>query len=264
MADVTYDIDSVCEEYEEFRGANNVGPDSVRIFLDRIYPNAAHDISLLTELIQIDIQLNWMSWDKSLSAITDSSSSVSVLGQFLQIPRLRNYIQSFPCLAEIGSECLPLLARCELASRGRWGDSIGCAYYLENYGILLEADKQTFPKLVKCMFDGSSIGKGIPCFELRGRTLLGRQRSRDASDSFCEELADGNRIVVANKYDTYISREQLAVQILNSTHAIITNLSSGNSILIANFGTVEPNQSVVIKFDFAVRLPNRRLHFSAT
>jgi hypothetical protein len=86
----------------------------------------------------------------------------------------------------------------------------------------------------------------------------------DTSDSFCEELADGNRIIVANKYDTYVSREQLAVQILNSTHAIVTNLSSGNSILIANVGNVQPNQSVVIKFDFVVRLPNRRLHFSTS
>jgi hypothetical protein len=264
MTDVTYDIDSLCEEYEEFRSVDNIGPESIWRFLDRANPNAARDTALLTELVQIDIQLNWMSWDKSLSAISETSSSVTLLGLFLKIPRLRDYINAFPCLTENGAGCLLILARCELESRSRWGDSIGCAYYLQNYGVLLEADFHVSPKLVKCMFDGSSIGRSIPCFVLRGRTVLGRQRTRDASDSFCEELVEGNRIVVANKHDTYVSREQLAVQLLNSTHAIVTNLSAANSIIIANVGTVQPNQSVVVKFEFVVRLPNRRLHFSAS
>jgi hypothetical protein len=263
MTDVTYDIDLLCEEYEEFRSVGNVGPESIRCFLDRTHPHAAQDTTLLKELTQIDIQLNWMSWDKSLSAISEASSSTRLLELFMQIPRLRDYIQAFSSLAENGTGCILPLARCELEARSRWGDAIGCAYYLENYGILLEADFPGIPKLVKCMFDGSSIGRSIPCFVLRGRTVLGRQRSRDASDSFCEELIDGNRIVIANKHDTSVSREQLAVQILNSTHAIVTNLSAGNSILIANAGMVQPKQSTVVRFDFVVRLPNRRLHFSA-
>lgn len=264
MTNVTYDVDLLCEEYEEFRNIDNVGPESIRRFFERTHSQAAHDMVLLKELIQIDIQLNWMSWDKSLSAVSEASPSIRLLELFMQIPRLRDYIQAFPSLAENGTGSILPLARCELEARSRWGDAIGCAYYLENYGLLLDAEFPGTPKLVKCMLDGSSIGRCIPCFVLRGRTVLGRQRSRDASDSFCEELVDGNRIVIANKHDTSVSREQLAVQILNSTHAIVTNLSAGNSILIANMGMVQPHQSIVVRFDFVVRLPNRRLHFSAS
>jgi len=253
-------IDAFSEQFEEHRAQGNSGPESIKQFLQSVGVCAANCSPLLCELIQIDAQYSWMAWEKLLSRNFDQLNVKDVLDQFEKLPRFESYLPLVIDSAD-ASQILPALAEREAKDRDEWGDAIGCVYFALKHGLQIPANRQHAPNLLRCDLDGSTHGHSSAGFRLRGRTLVGRQRSTDNEESFCEQLMDGNRIVVANRFEAKISREQLAVQLLTPAHAAITNLSAINPVVLAAGDVIAPGESMLVKFPFVVRLPGRRLLF---
>ncbi len=255
-------IEELSERYERFRNASRKGPSSIDDFLVANHVGHA-DPRLISELVQIDIQLNWMSWDKQLANLVGRASPEQIHHSLESIPKLHDYkqlVQGQPGTADFSA--FQAAAQCEMEARNSWGDAVGLFYYSSKYRLELAADRYHRPICLTYAIDGTSLGRDTPKFELRGRTVIGRQRRKDPLSLFCEQLPLGNRIVVANHADNKISREQLTVQLLNRRYAVVSNLSTLNPVIIANIGTLGSNQSIIMPFDFSVRLPCRRLHFS--
>lgn len=257
-------IDQLSEAYEEYRTPDRMGPLSILQFLQEQGNVADPSPRLISDLIQIDIQLNWMAWEKRLPEIVESSNPADLRNRFLQIPRLENYLDVPPwsgCWRN--RRAFEAIARCEMESRNSWGDAIGPSYYAAKHGLRLPPDPHHSPNVVFCYFDGSSDGKEVFKFEFRGRTIIGRQRSVDLKQLFCDELPDGNRIVIAGRLELKISREQLLIELLSKRYAIVTNLSSINPLVTVGSGVLGPQCSEVLRIPFGLRLPNRRLSFTA-
>jgi hypothetical protein len=262
------EIDELCENYEDFRTPDNCGPGSIHKFLENM--NLQHSVQpfLMSELIQIDIQLNWMSWDKNLARLLENSEVSKVLQALLKIPRMTDYIWfdlQHPSILE--HDVLLKMAECEMESREQWGDAIGATYYKSKFGILLPRDPHCPIVNLACRSDETSRFREVASFSVRGMTVFGRQRSTDPDELLEEESAEGNRIIVACKTDATISREQLAVQVLSRRYAIVTNLSNVNAVDVEGVGPLQPANSIVVAFDFSVRLPSKRLkrlHFQSS
>ena len=235
------------------------GPDSIR----NILKNAGHwptdCTELLSELIQIDIDRIWMSWNKILPKLAEKASASEILEAFQLLPRLENYFDQ--CLPGMSPIQFGELANREFRARTSWGDAIGPAHYEQDFGLVVSAKPHQTPCLVRCDVDGSSHFQMNEAFPLRGRTILGRQRSRDTGSYLLEELPAGNRIVIAGRVESKISREQLAVQALTPSYALISNLSSINPVVMSSGCLVETNTSKIAEFPFLIQLPGRRLHF---
>jgi hypothetical protein len=257
-------IDQLVELYEgQFRTPSKCGPQSIREFRNHYLREIPSAELIVSELIEVDLQLSWMQWDKHLANRPESISADEVAAEFARIPRLEDYaflVGSPPA----NTEPWRTIAKCEMEARYAWGDAIGPVWYMSQFGIQLKADDYFEPSFVHCKSEGSDIASSSPRFLLRGRTIIGRQRSRDQCSCFSEELPTGNRIVVASHRDPKISREQLAVQLLNPQYALVTNLSNLNPVMLVSFGLLEPRQSQVVKFDFSIRLPGRRLYFASS
>ena len=252
-------LDAICEQYEAFRTSLRCGPGSIEEFLGSIEIAQESLPLLVSELAQIDIQLNWMTWDKQLEKRVKERSCQEIETEFLRIPKFSDYASLVG--GAFDSQAISDMAKCEMEARNSWGDAIGPQHYAKS-GIQLATDHHHHPNSLNYIVDGSIVGQNATKFVLRGKTVIGRQRSTDASDLFCEELADGNRIVIANRLEDIISREQLTIQLLSPKFALVTNPSAANSILVANRGQIEPNGSTMLKFDFTIHLPGRRMRFS--
>jgi len=257
------EIDQLSEAYETYRTADRSGPLSVTQFLQQHVRGANPSPSLISELVQIDIELNWVAWEKRLPAMVENLDFDTLRENFLRIPRLDDYLE-IPLLKVVSQNqpSLEAIARCEMESRNHWGDAIGPAYYLSKYGMRLPRESCHSPNSVFCYFDGSSSENRIFKFEYRGKTIIGRQRSSDIKELFCEELPDGNRIVIASRFEARISREQLRVELLNKRYAIVSNLSSVNPVVTVGLGVLGPKRSEILRIPFGLRLPDRRLSFT--
>lgn len=259
------EIDELSQQFEEFRSSDRNGPQAINGFLSGIDEGTRSDPGLVTELVQIDIQLNWMTWDKNIVELVGHTDLNVIRSRFNSIPRLDDYVMLRMGQAGSAEFCaFQSAAQCEMEARNSWGDAIGLFYYNSKYGLELAPDRHHRPNRLICSIDGSSLGRDSPNFSLRGRTVIGRQRQRDPQELFLEQLTEGNRIIIASKLDNRISREQLVVELLNCQYAIVTNLSSQNAVVIANTGTLEPTRSAVLPFDFSIRLPGRRLNLSTS
>lgn len=259
-----FDKKQLVELYEvSFRTPKRCGTESIREFLSLFADGASSDIWLICELIEIDLQLSWMLWDKSLESRAEVVNAEVLEAEFQQIPRLSNY-KSLLDAQPANKKLWEKIAGCELEARYAWGDAIGPLWYQEQFGIQLRADAYYEPNLIHCKLERSAIDVSIASFPLRGRSIIGRQRSGDHCDFFSEELSTGNRIVIAGRRESKISREQLAVQLLSRKHVLVTNLSELNPVVLVASSSLEPRKSKVLKFDFSIRLPGRCLYFVAS
>lgn len=257
------DIDQLCAVYERYRTADRSGPKSVIQFLQEQGHGGNPAPSLISNLVQIDVELNWMAWEKRLPELVENQDLDTVREQFLRIPRLDDYLE-IPALKVVSQDqkSLEAMARCEMESRNYWGDAIGPVFYHAKYGLNLPPDPDHSPNFVLCYLDGSSIGKEVCKFEFRGKTIIGRQRSTDVRQLFCEESPHGNRIVIASHSERKISREQLLVELLNKRYAIVSNLSAINPVVTVGLGVLSPQRSEILQIPFGLRLPDRRLSFT--
>ena len=176
------------------------------------------------------------------------------------MPSVDKYSSLFRSQSEFTAS-LDELAHCEFACRSQWGDSIGSRYYEHHLGISIRDPGQPKLRQMLCEFD-SSLNNANVVFPLNGKNAIGRQRSTDKLSSFVELLPDGNRIVVADRREAEISRNQLDVQLLTNKYAIATNLSSVNPVLLSDSTKLQPSECRLLSFPFSIGLPGRRLIFS--
>ena len=258
------EIDQLSEAYETYRNADRSGPMSVVQFLQEHDHGEKPSSLLISDLVQIDVELNWMVWGKRLPEMVENLDVDTVREKFLRIPRLDDYLE-IPLLKMVSQDppSFQAMACCEMKSRNYWGDAIGPTYYFAKYGLIVPPDPSHAPNWGFCYFDGSSSRKNTFKFEYRGKTIIGRQRSGDVKGLFCEELTDGNRIAIAGRLESKISRMQLSVELLNTQYAIVSNLSSVNPVVKVGLGVLDPNQSEILRIPFSLRLPNRRLSFTS-
>ncbi len=256
-----FDAEQLVELYERhFRTPTRCGPQSIREFLLHHQVDVATRELLVSDLIEIDLQLSWMQWDKSIGNRIESTSAEVIDTEFEQIPRLDSYASLLGVPPE-NTQTWRRIAKCEMDARYAWGDAIGPPWYKSQYGIGFQSDSLFEPNVVQCKWENTEAAVSNARYALRGRSIIGRQRSCDRYSSFSEELPTGNRIVVADLRDPKISREQLAVKLLNRKCALVRNLSELNPVMIVANGLLEPQQSQIVKFDFSIRLPGRRLYF---
>lgn len=255
------DFDSICEHYESIRSSGYHGPDAINAFLQQFYPSMSSERKLIGELAQIDLQLSWMNWDKRLKSKVETEAIDVVLSDFNRLPTLDSYLKLVPTDTPEVREILRDIAKCEMESRATWGDSIGPAHFVSKYELELTPMKRSRNHFVIVHPEVPRPNVASARFEIRGRSVIGRQRTSDTSDLFCEQRSDGNRIVVADLQQAFVSREQISLLLLNPRFALLTNIGSKSPVLIAGYGKVNPGDSMILSFDFIVRLPNCRLHF---
>lgn len=259
-------IDRLCESYEEFRSPTNSGPKYIESFLSYL-PHGldrdqANDPSLLSELIQIDMQLNWMRWERNLRTLVDQSDASIVRKQMAAIPRLPDYT----CLINQESssdsiEAITATAQCEMEARDRWGDAVGPVFYKAKYGLEVSSKWPHENVVMTCRKKGAGLQSEFPTFTIRGTTNIGRRRSQDAEEFSQNELAEGNRIDIAHRFQDLISREQLTVELLSPKYTIVTNRSALNPVLVANGADLAPGQTTILALNYILKLPHLRLHF---
>lgn len=258
-------IDSLCEAYEEFRSPTNNGPKSIEDFLSQLphglQPEQTNDPSLLSELVQIDMQLNWMQWEKNLGELVEQGDPANVRQRMASIPRLPHYTrlvkQPFsPCFLN----AINATAQCEMEARDRWGDAVGPNFYKVSYGLELSPNLRHENVAMACRKKGAGL-RECATFTIRGTTNIGRHRSHDAEEPSQRELPEGNRIDIVPQVDDLISREQLLVELLSRKYAIVTNRSTLNPVFVAGAADLAPGDTTILPFNFILKLPRMRLHF---
>ena len=253
-------IDDLSEMFESQWDFDTAGPVGILQFLRDEDRNVQADRRLAIALIQVDIERSWLTWCYQVEKVGKETVPAQLNDQLSQMPSVNKYSGLFSSQSEFTAS-LDELAHCEFACRSQWGDSIGSRYYQHHFGISIRDSGQTQLRQVRCEFD-SSLNNADVVFPLNGKNAIGRQRSTDKLSSFIERLPDGNRIVVADRREAEISRNQLDIQLLTNKYAIATNLSSVNHVLLSDFTQLQPSESRLLSFPFSMKLPGRRLVFS--
>ncbi len=251
------EIDEACERFESEWTQANSGVRGITAFLKANGIADRPDRQILIELIKIDCERNWMVWDETLPSMIESLSAVEIMSSFLKIPRVENYRELFREALDY-TQSLTELAESEAQCRGQWGDAVGRKHYEQLPAVIAE---QEIPKVrkMRCDFEDRT-NNGSLTFPLRGRTVVGRQRSSDDVECCFFEGHSENRVVIANRMEAEISRTQMSIQLLNPAFALVTNLSQTNPLQLCN-RLLDSSNAAVIAFPFYVSLPGRRLYF---
>lgn len=249
-------IDEICESFESQWTKELAGSAGIQKFLASSGLHQVYAPGMLADLVKISCERSWMSWDKRLPTLVTRSTPTELLDEFHRIPRINDYRSLFQ--ASDFASALNALANDESHCRDLWGDAIGSGYYQQALNAHVPATIPTKSRYVRCHFDYQSRATENN-FRIRGCTLLGRRRSTDSSDLLCDELCDGNRIVIASRLEAEISRVQLSIQLLHPSYALLTNLSQVNPIKCQD-RLLEPAQVVAVQFPFVVRLTGRTLY----
>lgn len=255
------EIDSICEKFELHWSEQQAGPSGLCQFMDSNNIKRPYDCGLLVALATVDIERNWLHWDKYLNDHSDAESLERLLVRFRSLPTLQLYMDVFDPACKKDAAWTDLILS-EAISRAHWGDAIGPAYYLHCFGTEIPANA-SIPRhrlRIHCI---GSMNDHEPMLEvpLRGLVRIGRQRSKDQSGIGWEELPEGNRVIVADKFERTISREQLTIQILSPQLAVIHNCSSTRTMGGLSDSALESGQSRLVSFPFIIKLPGRKLVF---
>jgi hypothetical protein len=256
------DFDAFEELFENRWNPNTFGADSVLSFLqETVHPDDASGENyncLISSLVQIDIGRWWMHWEKKAnSAVQLATAAEDLLEQFSQRATLEKYLQLLPAIED--NEFWRELIEFEVTTRHQWGDQIGACYFNSRFGTQFNDPKRTPEIVLRCDLAEASVGHASPKFPLRGCTLIGRQRSFDACTSLVEHKIDGNRIVIAARDELEISREQLTIQLLCPSVAVVQNTSQKNAILLSPNRLLNCQERAVVKLPFTVQLYGRKL-----
>lgn len=258
VPELSHQANEPCEEYRRRWQHSASGPAGVADFLGGKDCLTDIDRQVLLWVIQVDIEESWSRW--STVAEEQARRAVaadSLLEQWKQLPWFQNYAVLFSGPEEVALYWAQL-ANIEATCRDRWGDAIGTQFY-QTYSQVDTVGLVRRPRrLLRCEFENNEEYSQI-LFPLRGRNEIGRQRSRDAEAYFCESLPNGNRIVVANRFESEVSREQMTLQLLTPAVAVIINQSSVNSIRLSPDILLPPAAKMCAVFPFTVQIPGRRL-----
>lgn len=254
-------IDNICERFELHWDLENSGPVYLCQFMESNGLQRPYDRRLLIALITVDIERNWLSWDEYVNRQSNTEVLGSLLERFHALPTLQRYKQALEITSTNDPDWLDLILS-EAIARAHWGDAIGPAYFRHHFDTDVP-DNACCPRHRLRVYSVCSMDSLEPTIEvpLRGLVRIGRQRSTDCLGVGWEELPEGNRVIVADKFERTISREQLTVQILNPQLAVIHNCSSSPTMGGLSDSALESGQSRLVSFPFIVKLPGRKLVF---
>ena len=256
-----HDKECICERFDDEWSLENAGPRGLRGFLQQVGLAFHRDQSLLSELIQIDIERTWMSWAKRLRATDGPIPAAELEERFQRLNRLTDYAD----LTSAGwsdAKFWAEIAQCEVDSRDQWGDAIGPLHYAHHFQLSVSQTKRRHSHRMRCLLEGAKMTDAVEGLPLRGSTKIGRRRRTEDGDETLIESPDGNRIVVATKLETQISREHLAVQLLSPDYAIVKNISHVNPVRIkSDKSMLNPREASALSFPFTLQLAGRQLQF---
>ncbi len=272
MSDCGHDeFNTLCDRFESIWNFETSGAASIRQFLETcaggLLPDSDELSRLVSELVQIDIERWWMSWQQKVESSVAQATPAEILELFNQRATLENYLELLPH-APSNTAFWQKLAECEVNARDRWGDKISGAYFKHRFGVTLlaglgERTLSSYPSNPKIFAIRDGVHRASENSASRlpvcGLTLFGRQQPFDAADWMVQELAHGNRIVIAGREESTISREQLSLQLLTPDFAILTNLSKVNPFIILPNRILATGQSVFVRFPTAVKLTGRTI-----
>jgi hypothetical protein len=254
-------LDKALEDFEETWCQAASGGVGILKFLDSFGFSKPYEVQAYIELAQIDLERSWMNWHKELPEKSQRLSPQELLKQFQLLPRLRHYQAAFCHESTVSIDQWTEVARSELAARNEWGDGIGSMHFEHYYGISLQDDRFHQPNFVQCDISVKSLSTKDK-LPIRGTSLVGRQRRVDKRDYFAERTPDGNRIVIANRFQSQISRQQLIIHLLHPKYAIVVNISKISPIGIYLNQTLQPNESAIIALPHMLGIADRRLLIS--
>lgn len=263
-------MDDLCEAFEEQWTRDNSGPDGLEVFLKAQKCTEPFAPELLATLIIVDIERSWLSWHnllKQQAAIpADRLSIEAILESFANLPTLGSY-DELTRIDLFDKDLKSEIVQHEARARNRWGDAVGPEYYRTHYGVetgvatgIATGIGSSCPLRYVYIAD-SEITSEAACvrFPLRGLNRLGRQRSFDSSPLVCEQLAEGNRITIADDLNAHISRNQLTVQLLSPECVVITNTGRQHSVFSRNMDDYPPGVPVLRNLPVDLKLAQCRL-----
>ena len=253
-------IDVLSEKFESCWDFETAGPVGILNFLAAEELELQVDQRLAVVLIQVDIERSWMAWSNHVEKKGKETNPTQLIEQLSQMPSIDKYSSLYRSQSEF-MDSLDELANCEFACRSQWGDSIGSRYYEHHFDISIKVPSQAKLRHLACEFDPSLRNANV-AFPLNGKNAIGRQRSTDKFTLFAEQLPDGNRIVIADRLEAEISRNQLEVRLLTHKYAIATNVSIVNPVLLSDYTKLQPSECRLLSIPFSVGLSGRRLVFS--
>ncbi|MCC6511793.1 MAG: hypothetical protein IT423_22015 [Pirellulaceae bacterium] len=238
--------------------ADASGPAGIAQFCQRNGLSSTQQPTLVFQLICIDLEKNWSTWSEKVQLRMHSVQRADeLLDMWKQLPRFQSYAPLFAGPDEIAPFWSELAGH-ECYCRDRWGDAVGPPYYQHHFQIKTSEYLRRTRRLMRCELESNEEFSQV-LFPLRGCNEVGRQRTRDDEGYFHEPKPDGNRIVVANRLEADISRDQLAIQLLSPMVAVIINRSQVNSIRVSPDKVLPIDGRTAVTFPFTIQLPGRRL-----
>ena len=205
------EIKQICDELESHWSFDTSGPIVMTRYLETHGNLFNNDTDAFGWIIKRDMRCTWSWWHDLVAKYSPDDKVESILNILSQITRFDGYVSLMNHLGDTQPMKLDL-AQHEVICRQQFGDAIGPIFYKNEYGLKVSNPEKLESRKVYIDL-GKTRQAGSP-FPLRGISHFGRQRSRDPSDCFVEELAVGNRMVVANRKEVTISREHFSVQLL--------------------------------------------------
>ena len=255
--DSNLDQDRLIESFQQRWRAESAGADVVAEFVRLNELRAPTHAETIVELIEMDIELAWHCWARFVEREGVSRTPEQLREKMGALPTLSDYASLLDELG-CGDRARGEIARYEYEVREAFGDAIPAAHYLESFGIQLRIPSETSNRYVRPEGRGGSNRLRTAKLPLRGRSILGRQRSQDPSDLQMEGNSEGMRIIVAHRSETRVSREHVAVQLLTPSAAIVENLSGRNAVLLADGKALQPNEMLLQLFPFTLQFPHQR------
>lgn len=281
-------MDSLAEKFDDHWEPHAKGSDFLSAFLDRTvwrtggakpasedHP-ADEDAELLADLIGIDIERSWQWWKKEVQRTWEAGRAArtlpkptvvpELLMRFAELPGMEDYDQLTQSFS-LSRDTRRKIAQSECDARYHYGDSIGPPYFASRFGLEVEPPTDYSVVLVSRTLLPTEAEPDPRDYFLRGRSILGRQRSVDPTPRVCEERTLGNRLAIAPRWENIISREHLAIQLLSPDYAILTNISSKNNVEILGTDTevrrrvLKPTESLLLDFPFVTEIGNVQTHF---
>ena len=258
MPDLSHHTNELCDEFRSRWTVATSGVAGVAQFIGKFGSRVDLDRRILVSLIQVDLEKSWSHWSTLVDGLVQRSPTVDMLlDQWKQLPRFQNYAALFSGPEEL-CHFWAQLADHEAVCRDRWGDAIGAPFYQHYFEVHTSGFARRQRRHLRCEFEHNEDYSQV-LFPLRGRNEIGRQRTKDSDSYFFEANPDGNRIVVANRYESEVSREQLSLQLLTPTFAVIINRSTVNSIRLSPEIVLKPGAKATASFPFTIQIPGRRL-----